>query len=327
MTGKTLVTGGSGFTGGHLVRRLVVDGEAVVALVRPSSRTTALEELGVECRIVDLVDPEAIAAQLDGIERVYHLAAAFRSEHPDVDYFRRVNAEATRALLQAALRTGVTRFVHCSTVGVQGDIEDPPATEDYRFAPGDHYQETKMEGELAAREFMGRGLNVSMVRPAGIYGPGDRRFLKLFRTVARRTFRMIGSGDTLYHMTYVDDLVNGILLAGQVPGAVGEVFTIAGPQYTTLRELVDHLADALGVPHPRGRIPYAPVHALAVACEKVSRGLGVSAPIYPRRVEFFAKDRAFDISKARRLLGYEPEVDLPEGLARTAAWYRANGLL
>jgi len=166
-----------------------------------------------------------------------------------------------------------------------------------------------------------------MVRPAGIYGPGDRRFLKLFRTVARRTFRMIGSGDTLYHMTYVDDLVNGILLAGQVPGAVGEVFTIAGPQYTTLRELVDHLADALGVPHPRGRIPYAPVHALAVACEKVSRGLGVSAPIYPRRVEFFAKDRAFDISKARRLLGYEPEVDLPEGLARTAAWYRANGLL
>jgi nucleoside-diphosphate-sugar epimerase len=321
---STVVTGASGFTGSNLCRRLVRDGHRVVALVRATSKTEPLTQLGVECRVSDIADPCDVAKHLGGVRTVYHVAAAYRTEHADRGEFRRVNVDATRALLQAASDAGVERFVHCSTVGVQGQIDDPPASEDYRFEPGDHYQETKLEGELIAREFQGQGYAVSIVRPVGIYGPGDTRFLKLFRGVATGRFVMIGSGRTLYHLTFIDDLIDGFILAGTHPAAVGEVFTIAGERYTTLRELVQLIADIVGKPYPRLRVPFAPVYLASVACEKVCGWIGVNPPLYPRRVEFFSKDRAFDIGKARRLLGYSPKVGLEDGLSRTAAWYRAQ---
>ncbi|HJU64108.1 MAG TPA: NAD-dependent epimerase/dehydratase family protein, partial [Gemmatimonadaceae bacterium] len=192
--GATLVTGASGFTGFNLCRRLVRDGARVIALVRGTSKTAPLEQMGVECRIADIADRCDVAKHLGGVRTVYHIAAAYRTEHADRGEFRRVNVDATRALLQAATDAGVDRFVHCSTVGVQGQIDDPPASEEYRFEPGDHYQETKLEGELIAREYQAQGFPVSIVRPVGIYGPGDTRFLKLFRGIARGRFVMIGSG-------------------------------------------------------------------------------------------------------------------------------------
>lgn len=324
---RVLVTGASGFTGSNLCRRLQADGEEVVAWVRSSSNVEQLRKLSVERREVDICDPSRVSAALHGFDIVYHIAAAFRVEHVDTDEFTRVNVEATRNLLAAAQAGGVQRFVHCSTVGVQGDIDEPPATEEYRYAPGDHYQRSKLAGELLALEYAAGGLPVSVVRPAGIYGPGDTRFLKLFRAVSRRRFVMIGSGKALYQLTYIDDLVDGIVRAGRRPEAVGEVFTLAGPRITTLRELVDGIAAAVGARRPRLRLPYAPVHMASVVCERLCKLIGVAPPLYPRRVEFFAKDRAFDISKARRLLGYDPRVDLDEGLRRTAAWYREQGLI
>ncbi len=324
---RTLVTGATGFTGFNLCRRLVADGDSVVAWVRPTSDVSSLDELGVERREVDICDAGQVGAELTGFGTVYHIAAAFRVEHADSDEFRRVNVVATGNLLEAAERSGVERFVHCSTVGVQGDIEEPPADEDYRYAPGDHYQQSTVEGEQLALEYARKGAPVSVVRPAGIYGPGDTRFLKLFRPISRGWFVMIGSGDVLYHLTFIDDLVDGIVRAGRRPEAVGQVVTLAGARYTTLRELVAAIADAVGTRPPRLRLPYAPVYWASVVCEKVCRTVGINPPLYPRRVEFFEKDRAFDISKARRLLGYDPSVELADGLARTAAWYREQGLI
>jgi nucleoside-diphosphate-sugar epimerase len=221
----------------------------------------------------------------------------------------------------------VERFVHCSTVGVQGEIKDTPADEDYRFDPGDHYQDSKLQGELLARKYFTNGLPGVVVRPVGIYGPGDRRFLKLFRPINRGYFLMIGDGSTLYQLTYIDDLIDGFILAGRKPEAVGKVFTIAGERYTTIKELVELIADILEKPRPKMRIPLAPVYAAAVMCEKICKPLGISPPLYPRRVEFFAKDRAFSIERAKRELDYKPRVDLREGLAKTAAWYREHGWL
>ena len=324
---KVLVTGASGFTGSNLCRRLVRDGEQVLAFVRATSRTDALEALGVECRVVDIGSRAYVSDNFGGISAVYHIAATYRVEHADLSEFRRVNVEATRNLLDAAGTAGVSRFVHCSTVGVQGQIDDPPATEEYRVQPADHYQETKHEGEMLAREYAGRGLPVTVVRPVGIYGPGDTRFLKLVRGIYRGRFVIIGSGETLYHLTYIDDLVEGFVLAGRKPEAVGEVFTIAGRRYTTLNELVTLIADVLEKPRPKLKIPFAPIFAASVACERVCRTVGVNPPMYPRRVEFFSKDRAFDISKARRLLGYEPRVELEEGIRRTAEWYKTHGMM
>jgi len=325
--GKILVTGATGFTGQALCRRLVADGEQVAAIVRPTSKTDELRAMGVDCRSLDIRNSEEAMDNLSGIEMVYHLAAAYRAEHADRAEFGRVNVGATRNLLEGAKRHRVKRFVHCSTVGVQGRIDDPPAAEDYRCKPTDHYQESKLEGELVARKYFREGIPGCVVRPVGIYGPRDTRFLKLFRAVASGYFVMIGGGKTLYHLTYIDDLVEGIVLAGHRSEAIGEVFTIAGPEYTTIRELVDLLADILQKPRPRWRVPFWPVYAAAVACDALCRPLGISPPLYPRRVEFFHHDRAFTIAKARRLLGYEPKAGLRDGLTRTAEWYRGQGLL
>jgi nucleoside-diphosphate-sugar epimerase len=322
-----LVTGATGFTGSNLCRRLVAAGGQVIGLVRPGTDTSRLEALGVECRRADLTDGPAVRAAFHGISRVYHLAAAYRQEHADRTEFYRVNVEATRLLLELSREAGVQRFVHCSTVGVQGQIDNPPATEEYRLAPGDHYQESKLEGERLALEYARGGLPLTVVRPVGIYGPGDLRFLKLFREIDRGRFIMIGTGKTLYHLTFIDDLIDGIVRAADSEIAVGEVFTIAGPRFTTLKELVSLIARTLRKPPPRLRIPYSPVYLAAVLCERVCRWARVAPPLYPRRVEFFSKDRAFDIGKARRLLGYQPAVDLEEGLRRTVDWYRETGRL
>lgn len=325
--GKTLVTGATGFTGLNLCRRLVQDGEEVVAFVRSAGKTDALKLLGVECRQTDIKNPKEVLDNFSGIGMVYHIAAAYRTEHSDQDEFRQVNVEATRNLLEAAKATGVKRFVHCSTVGVQGRIDHPPADEDYRFMPGDHYQTSKLEGELLARAYFSSGLPGVVFRPVGIYGPGDTRFLKLFRPINKGYFVMIGSGRVFYHLTYIDDLVQGILLCGRKSEALGEVFTLGGEKYTTIRELVNLISDVLVKPHPRRRIPFFPVYAGAVLCDKICRPFGVEPPLYPRRVEFFHHNRAFSIAKAKRLLGYEPKVGLREGLDKTASWYTAQGLI
>jgi nucleoside-diphosphate-sugar epimerase len=325
--GRILVTGATGLTGGALARRLARNGEHVVAWARSGSDVSRLDQRTIEVQTVDITDAAAVAAHFRDFDTVYHIAAVFREEPADRDVFRRVNVEATRHLLTAAAEHGVQRFVHCSTVGVHGEIEDPPADENYRFSPEDHYQRSKLEGELLAREFMERGLPVTVIRPTGIYGPGDRRFLKLFRAIDRRRFVFIGRGDSLYHMTHVDDLVDAFILAGTRPEAVGQVFTIGGADCPSIRQLVDGIADVLHRPRPRLHIPFVPVYWASFVCEALCRPLGISPPLYPRRVRFFHFTRSFTIDKARRVLGYEPRVGLATGLAATAAWYRAARLL
>jgi nucleoside-diphosphate-sugar epimerase len=322
-----LVTGATGFTGYALAARLVREGYNVTAFVRSSSMVDALRSMGVAIRHVDITDATDVARNMRRFDRVFHLAAAYRTEHADREVFRRVNVDATRHLLEAAGERGVGRFVHCSTVGVQGAIEEPPANEDYRARPGDHYQESKLEGERLALDSFRRGLPGTVVRPVGIYGPGDRRFLKLFKSIQSGWFLMIGNGQTLYHMTYIDDLIQGFLLAGDSPNALNQVFTIGGPEYTTISELVRLVAAAIGVRPPRWRVPFPPIYAAAWTCEMLCRPLGLSPPLYRRRVEFFHLDRAFDISKARRLLGYTPRWTLSAGLASTVSAYRAAGWL
>jgi len=324
-----VVTGATGFTGGALAARLRRDNHDVIALVRETSDTTALEAQGIQCERCSLLDAARLGAILSSreITAVFHIAAAYRTEHADESEFFEVNVEATRVLLQATLDAGINRVMHCSTVGVQGAIEHPPAAEDYRMNPGDHYQESKLEGERVALEFAALGLGVSVVRPVGIYGPGDTRFLKLFKAIDKRVFLMIGSGKTLYHLTFIDDLVAGMLLAAEHPAAIGEVFTVCGPEYTDLNELVRRIGAVVEKTPPGWRIPAWPVVWAAHVCDWICKRIGVQAPLYPRRVEFFLLDRAFTEEKARRLIGYNPGVGLNEGLRRTYDWYKQEGLL
>jgi len=323
---RVLVTGATGFTGGHLARELRRRGNEVVALVRDERKAAPRAQDGIELVPGDVVDRASVQRAVARCDVVYHIAALYREAKHGDDMYRRVNVDGTRNLVEEAQRAGVARLVHCSTVGVHGDVA-APADENAPFAPGDVYQSTKLEGELVVKEHIDRGYDATIFRPVGIHGPGDMRFLKLFRTVARGQFRMIGSGRVLYHMTYIDDLVDGIILCGEHAAARGQTYILCGPRYTTLHELVEAIAAAVGRKPPRGRIPLWPVKVGAWLCETLCKPLKIEPPLHMRRLDFFTKDRGFTSAKAQREIGYAPRVSLADGLARTAAWYRQNNLL
>jgi nucleoside-diphosphate-sugar epimerase len=329
MSKRVLVTGANGFTGSNLCRHLVERGDHVQAMVRRSSNIDSLDGLDVEIVHGDLALDDGIPAEaLRGVEVVYNIAALFRQEGATRDVFMNVNATGTERLLKASMQADVSQFVHCSTGGVHGHIENPPANETAPYRPGDWYQETKLEGEKLALAFgQAHNFPVAVIRPSPIYGVGDLRFLKLFRAINNGTFWMVGDGTPFYHFVYVDDLSQGFILASEREEAIGEAFIISGPEYVPISKLVELIAEELGKPVPRRRIPLWPVMTAAKICKAVCHPLGIEPPLYPRRLDFFRKDRAFDSTKAKRLIGYEPKVGLREGIAKTAAWYREHNYI
>ena len=325
---RDLVTGATGFTGRHLVEALVRDGRAVRVLARNSARAARELPSAVEVMGGDVTDAEAVNTAMRGVSHVYHLAAAYREPGiPDRRYWE-VHVAGTRHMLAAARRENVTRFVHCSTVGVHSHIANPPADETWPHQPGDVYQATKSEAEREALAFARtQGLSLAVARPTAIYGPGDLRLLKLFSLIAKRRFIILGDGEIFYHLVYVEDLVRGFRLLATSPAAPGDVFILGGAEYRSLNDLAAMIARIVHAPPPRIKLPAWPFQMAGSVVERVCKPLGIEPPIYRRRVDFFTKSRAFTIEKARRVLGYEPEVTLEEGLARTARWYRDHGYL
>jgi len=299
----------------------------VSALVRTGSAAAeALARSGVALAMGDLRDPAALAAATAGVDVVYNIAAIYRQAGLPDETYRAVNATAVQHLVEVSARSGVKRVVHCSTVGVHGDVEHPPANEDAPLKPGDVYQVTKLEGEQRARDAGSRlGIEVTVARPTGIYGPGDRRLLKLFRGVARRRWVTLGPGEIYYHLTFIEDLVDGLRLCGVHPAAANRTYILAGGEVTTLNALVRLVAEGAGVPVPTRHMPVWPFRAAGAICEAVCGPLGIEPPIHRRRVDFFTKSRAFDIGRARTEIGYAPRVGLQEGIRRTLDWYRDHG--
>jgi nucleoside-diphosphate-sugar epimerase len=325
---RVALTGASGYTGGRLLEALRSRGDEVAVLLRPRSVSDRLRSRA--WRVVEgaLGDAAAVSRLVEGVDAVVHVAAVYRTAgHPD-SYYREVNVRGTETLLEAAARRGVRRFVHTSTVGVHGHVERPPADETAPFAPGDIYQATKAEAERLALEFhRRRGVPVAVVRPGAIYGPGETRLLKLFQAIARGRYAVVGTGRTFYHPVYIDDLVDGFLLALDRPEAVGESFLVCGPSYVSQADLAALIARHTGGRVLPFRVPARPIQWAGDLVEAVCVPLGLEPPLHRRRVDFWTKSRAFTIEKARRLLGYAPKVDLDEGIARTAAWYREAGWL
>ena len=324
---RVLVTGATGFTGNALAKKLVKQGNQVVALVRETSNTASLEAMGATLAYGDITDRSAVIAAAEGVHTIYHIAAVYRTAgHPD-EYYESVNIGGVQHVIDAARQHNVERSVHCSTIGVHGDIEEIPSNEESPFNPGDIYQRTKLAGEELFAQAMSDGLAGSIFRPGAIYGPGDMRLLKMFKQIKRGFFPLFGGGKNLYHLSYIDDLTDGIILCGEHPNAVNQRFILCSNEYGTLKELSGTIALKLGVAAPNFAPPIGPLMLAAKLCEAICKPLRIEPPLHTRRVEFFVKSRAFDNKKARDLIGYQPRISTEQGVAQTIEWYEANGHL
>jgi nucleoside-diphosphate-sugar epimerase len=262
------------------------------------------------------------------VDGVFHIAAMFReADQPDSAYFA-ANVEGVRNVLEAAEAAGVQRVVHCSTGGVHGHIANPPADESAPFEPGDVYQQSKVDGEVLALEFFRQGrVRGVVIRPGMIYGPGDTRTGKIFRMISRGMFFYVGRGDNLVHFIDVRDLARAFLLAMDHEETNAEVYIIAGERTMSLREFCEIVAARLGVKPPWIRIPVKPMQWAGSACEAICLPLGISPPLYRRRVDFFTKDRSFSAAKAQRELGFVPAQALEQEVADIVSDYKARGWL
>lgn len=326
---KILVTGGTGFTGKALVKRLLDDGHQVVALdYKEGIKTQELRDWGAEVVIGSVVDKEVVERVMDGVDIVQHMAAAFRELNVPNSYYDEVNVEGTRNVLEAAYRHKVKKFVYCSTCGVHGNIDNPPGGEDAPIQPADYYQRTKYEAEPIVNEYCKKGMKTVILRPAAIYGPGDpERFFMIFKRVAKGSFPMFGNGKTYYHPLYIDNMVDACILAQEEDKGVGEAYLIADEQYLEIEDIVRRVGKALNVDVKIHHYPIWPVIVVGHIVEKLCKPFRITPPIFPRRVDWYRQNRAFKIDKAKRELGYQPKIGIDEGLRRTAQWYKKEHYL
>lgn len=326
---RALITGATGFTGSNLVKKLLRQGVEVVAIARQSSNLEPFKDYPIRWLKGDVFDPALIATAAQDVNYIFHMVTPFReAKSLDIGYYN-VHVLSTQLLAEAALKqSDFRRFVHVSTIGVHGHVEDPPGDETCPLKPGDIYQETKLEGEIWVKNFgQQTGLPVTVVRPAGIYGPGEKRLLKIYKMVMQGWVPVIGNGNNLLHFIHVDDLTNFFIHTATQPQAIGEVFICGSQQAITFQKMVALISDYYRVSARFIRLPAGPLFALGDLCELIFRPLGVEPPIYRRRLAFYTKDRSFNTGKMKTLLEFSPTYDDNEGLIELAQWYLDNGWL
>jgi nucleoside-diphosphate-sugar epimerase len=331
-SGIALVTGASGLLGQNLVAALVARGQRVRALLRPGSAglPTALRGLPrIELVHAELDDRKALRQALQGVRQVYHLAGRLLSPGvPDGDY-RAIHVDGTRGLLEAcAEQDGLEAIIHCSTTGVLGPTGPSPRDELAPMRPSNVYERSKAEGEQLALDLAARsGLALVVARPALVYGPGDMHLLGWFRAIDRGYYHVVGSGDSLLHPIYVDDLSQGLLRCADTPAAAGRVYHLVGARPLPIRELAAAIAASLGRRLPRLHLPFAAALLLAGLLEALPGLPPTALPLTRSRVMFMSESRAYCGCRAAAELDFRPRVELDEGLRRTVRWYRAQGLL
>jgi nucleoside-diphosphate-sugar epimerase len=324
---RVLITGAGGFIGSHLVEDQLNRGREVTAV---DLHTDWLEQLPANPRLTilkgDFADRALLDSHLAGHQVCFHLASAHLEKNVGEEYFWQVNVRATREFIERCYQAGIPRFVHCSSVGVYGDIKNPPADEESDCHPDVAYEKSKLAGEKELAAFAREcNYDLVVVRPAWVYGPRCPRTQKLFKAIQKRQFFYVGDGQSLRHPIYIRDMVDGFELAAACPPARGEVFIMAGPRAVTLEELANEIAACVGAPPPRLKLPRLLVWLGCLALEGASRVTGREAPFTRRSMKFYTGNTAFSIQKAQKVLGFDPAVNLRDGLQQTYSWLKESG--
>lgn len=311
-----VVTGARGFIGTHLVRRLAALGWEVRAMDRrPAGRPAGAGP--VRAYQADIRDGHAMGPLLEGADTVFHLASMHLEVGQGDAAFQAVNVHAAADLVSLAALHGVKRMLHTSSVGVYGDAgRGGPLREDAPKHPDSPYERSKLAGEIAVLARAGEvGLEVTVLRPAWVYGSGCTRTEKLLRALRKGRFFYFGAGDNVRHPIYIKEMVDTFVLAAQAaPGPSGRIYNVAGPRTMPLREMVETFAYVAGAPRPRLHLPAALGYAAGWAAELAFGALGKEPPLSRRSLAFFRSNNAWDVSAARHDLGFEPRIDLEEGV-------------
>jgi ornithine--oxo-acid transaminase len=329
-----LVTGATGFIGGHLVRRLVRDGYPVRCLVRESSDTAALDELDVEIAVGDLTSASTLAPAVAGCSYVLHCGALV-SDWATRQELAQINVQGTRDLLDACAAADVRRFVHFSSTDVYGHPERAAVDEAYageRFA--NWYSQTKRDAEAEVRRAERQhAIDAVILRPATVYGPGSTDVVgEIARAIRGRNMLLIDGGRAVAGLCYIDNLVDATLLALRSDAAPGRTFNISDELAVTWREFTDGLAEGLGCARVRWSMPYWVASGIGFSLEHgyrvLRRTTGLSAPplLSRQAVQVLGRNQAFSSASVRETLGWQPDVDYPAGLSATLDWLRSDYL-
>jgi dihydroflavonol-4-reductase len=323
---RVFVTGATGFVGEHLVRSLIERGDTVTALARPTSDTPALERMGAAVVRGDVADYEAVRRAAAGARVVFSCATPTDRGGRSPEEHRRVDVIGVENVLRAAVEARARHVVHCSTTQVHGRLRQVPIDEDAPKRPYTPYTRAKLDGERAIERHLAQGLvPVTVARLGSVYGPGSMRWVGLCREILAQRLVLVGSCSQPYSMSYVDDVVEGLLLCARVSTAERFLF-IGGECNTTLRDFLEAVAAALGVPFAPRELPAAPFRLASRLGTALLRPLGVRAQAF-HTIDFFTQPRAYRTDRARAQLGFQARTPLREGVERMVAWYRDAGLL
>jgi len=323
---QVLVTGATGFIGGHLVARNLEAGNRVRALVRPANPgIPELERRGVEVFEGDIRDRDAVRRAVKGTDVVFHCAAVVTDWGP-WELFQEVTVGGTENVCRSVLESGAGRLVHVSTNDVFGLDESRVLDEACPFRPwNEPYPDAKIQAEELARALhRERSLPLTLVYPCWVYGEGDRTFVPLVADAIRKREMVFWRKNAIVWPTYIENLMDLMMLVARDERAVGNGYLVHDGESVTFQEFCGQISDALGVKRVRMHIPYAAAHAAARVMEVAGKVLrSEKRPLLTTySVKNLGSRLRFSIEKAEQELGWRPAVSLPEGLARTLAWLK-----
>lgn len=320
---KALITGANGFIGRTIAQRLRADGIEVVGI---DSHT------GQHSNIItgDISKAGAWQEAFAGCDLVIHTAAVV-SNAVDAETTWKVNVLGTRYVIDAATNAGVKRMVHLSSVRAFSDVNFPDGVDEQWpvRTDGNAYVDTKIASEHVALQAHAAGqLAVTIIRPGDVYGPGSRPWVVLpLEAMKSGSFALPAGGKGIFSPVYVDDLIDGLLLAAMHPKGAGQIFTLSGPATTTTSEYFGHLHRMIGRTGSPKTVPTSIALGAAAVVAFLAKMRGVDTEINPTTIRYLARTGGYSSKKARLLIGYEPATSLDEGMKLTEAWLRAESLL
>jgi nucleoside-diphosphate-sugar epimerase len=324
---KVLITGGNGLLGRHLFSALQDRGASVRVLVLPTEDASWLEQRGVEVHRGDVCRPETLTPPMSDVEAVLHLAGMMGVWRP-LDHYQAVNVSGTENVCRAALAEGA-RVVHVSSWTVYGMALGRPAREDFPLRPfPEPYAITKAAGDMAVQRMIAEnGLPAVIIRPGTFFGPGDRlHFGRIADRLRAGRSVIVGEGDNALPFVYVTDVVQGLLLALDSDRALGQAYNVTNDRPLSQKQLLYAIAGRIGASPPRHHVPYHALYAAGHAAESLARLIGSQKqpPVTRLGVKLFGTDNRHAVDKARRELGYSPQVPLDDGVQLAAGWYRTQ---